>query len=339
MTYGKIWPAHPKPCPDELLSSWIVRVAQANGIKLQALSWQLFGNAVSPWNRDIDRTAPSWLISAFSKHTGQPYWDLFHTTLATYRTRLYRHRRLSGQLAWILPVNNHGMNRQSYGQQFCPKCLSEGPFPYFRKHWRIALFTYCPVHQIALHDACPNCQAPVVHYRGDFGKNLEDATPMNQCYLCGFDLATAKSEPVNFPSNELRCEFDQMLKSLLGPTSNTSKFDLSYFRVMHQLCRIMVSTANDGNLLDYLSEQIKLKIPHVPPAPIDVLRREERHRLLLSVLWLMLDLKNRLCMAWQTKAVQYNTLTKDFAEQPLWFSKIVRTCSSWRDRESRGHLY
>lgn len=335
MTYGKIWPAHPKPCPDELLSSWIVRVAQANGIKLQTLSWQLFGNAVSPWNRDIDRTAPSWLISAFSKHTGQPYWDLFHTTLATYRMRLYQHRRLSGQLAWILPVNNHGMNRQSYGQQFCPKCLSEGPFPYFRKHWRIALFTYCPVHQIALHDACPNCQAPIVHYRGDFRKNIEDAAPMNQCYLCCFDLATAKSEPVRFPNHELRFEYDQMLESLLSSISQTSQFDISYFRVMHQLCRIMGSKANRGRLCGYSAQQIDLELsPEMLSNPIEAIRRNDRHQLLLCSLWFMADLQNRLDAAWEAKAVRYNMLIKDFETLPKWYRLVVRPFSNWRKMKS-----
>lgn len=320
MTYGKIWPAHPKPCHDELLSSWIVRVAQANGIKLQTLCWQLFGNAVSPWNRDIDRTAPSWLLSAFSKHTGQPYWDLFHTTLATYRTRLYQHRRLSGQLAWVLPVNNHGMKRQSYGQQFCPKCLSEGPFPYFRKHWRIALFTYCPIHQIALHDACPNCQAPVVLYRGDFGKSLEDATPMNQCHLCGFDLSTAESVAINFPSDELRSEFDQMLQSLLESARLIKKYDLSYFRVMHHLCRIMGSRANNGKLVNFIANQVGL-VPNVVPtiSCIELLRQSERHKWLLLSVWILINPGTRITDAWQAKAVRLNLLSKDFKAPPEWY--------------------
>ena len=80
MLSGKMWPAHPKPLPDELLSSWIVRVAEANAIKLQTLSWMLFGNGVSPWNRDIDRNAPRWLIDVLCEHTGSSYgeqWEQF----------------------------------------------------------------------------------------------------------------------------------------------------------------------------------------------------------------------------------------------------------------------
>lgn len=73
MLSGKIWPAHPHPLPDELLTSWMVRLAEANGIRLQALSWMLFGNAHSPWNRDADRSAPKWLIKALSRYSGVGY--------------------------------------------------------------------------------------------------------------------------------------------------------------------------------------------------------------------------------------------------------------------------
>lgn len=37
MLSGEIWPAHPHPLPDEILSSWTLRVAAANGVRLQPL--------------------------------------------------------------------------------------------------------------------------------------------------------------------------------------------------------------------------------------------------------------------------------------------------------------
>ena len=125
MLSGKMWPAHPKPLPDELLSSWIVRVAEANAIKLQTLSWMLFGNGVSPWNRDIDRNAPRWLIDVLCEHTGSSYGEVFRMALVTYGGRLYPHRQAVGQLRWILPIRNYGMRHRAFGQQFCPECLAQ----------------------------------------------------------------------------------------------------------------------------------------------------------------------------------------------------------------------
>ena len=143
MTYGQVWPAHPKPLPDELLSSWFVRVAESNAIKLQTLSWMLFGYGKSPWNRDIDRLAPPWFLEAICAHTGIGYDEVYCTTLDSYCTRLYPKRQSSGQLRWVLPIVSHGAARQGFGMQFCPACLAQDAVPYFRKPWRLALFTYC----------------------------------------------------------------------------------------------------------------------------------------------------------------------------------------------------
>jgi len=333
MAYGRIWPVHPKPLPDELLSSWIVRVAQANGIKLQTLCWMLFGNEKSPWNRDIDRSAPPWLLQALSEHTGTNYWDIFHTTLATYRTRLYSRRQSSGQLRWILPVNNYGMRHTGFGQQFCPVCLATDPVAYFRKQWRIALFTYCPIHQVELHDACPSCAAPVVHYRGDFGKELDAAWPMFVCHACGFDLCKAELKPAYFPSDELHQMFDAMLESLCGPVAEAGKFNLGFFAVVHQFCRIMGMGQNQGKLLRYVLEQIGDPVSVMQPAgrvTIEERRRDERHWWLLCSLWLMIDLETRLRDAWGAKAVRYNLMVKDFRFRPAWYSDLVKRFSNWR---------
>lgn len=332
MVHGRIWPAHPKPLPDELLSSWIVRVAQENGIKLQTLCWMLFGNTRSPWNRDTDRTAPPWLIKALSQHTGTSYWDVLHTTLVTYRTRLYPYRQAVGQLRWVLPVRHYGMRYRGFGQQFCPICLATGPVPYFRKQWRIALFTYCPIHQVELYDACPECHAPVVHYRGDFGRELKDASPMYVCHACRTDLRLAEVRPAYFPSDELHQMFDKMLESLSRPQSEAGRFNLGFFAVVHQFCRVMGTKQNQGRLLRYLLEQIggPGTILSTGRVSIEERRRKERHSSLLCALWLMADLNGRLGDAWRAKAVRYNLMVKDFDELPNWYRAVVTHFSNWR---------
>lgn len=332
MVHGKIWPAHPKPCPDELLSSWIVRVAQENGIKLQTLSWMLFGNEQSPWNRDIDRTAPPWLLHAFSQHTGLTYWDLLHTTLVTYRTRLYPYRQDVGQLQWITPVRHYGMRYQAFGQQFCPACLANGAFPYFRKSWRVALFTYCPIHQVELHDECPECHAPVVHYRGDFGKEWEAAKRMHICPACAADLRLAELRQAYFPNKELHQLFDAMLWSLLGPANQAGRFNLGFFRVLHQMCRILESPQNRGKLATYLGHQlgVSLNIEYSKRWSFEQHRHEERHLRLLCTLWLMAELEERLGQAWRAKAVRYNLMSKDFGGPPKWYCTLVKKFSNWR---------
>lgn len=333
MAHGKVWPAHPKPLPDELLSSWIVRVAEANAIKLQTLSWMLFGNGRSPWNRDIDRSTPRWLIKALSQHTGTNYWDVFHTTLATYRTRLYPRRRAAGQLRWILPVGSYGMHRKAFGQQFCAECLATDAIPYFRKQWRVALFTYCPEHRIELHDACPGCGNSVVIFRGDFGRELRDARPMYVCHACGYDFRESERNSVCFPSEELCALFDNMLLSLNNPAGETERFDLGFYAVMHQLCRVMGMRQNGGELQGYVAERLQFSL--VPAllerTTVEQRRRNARHHVLLCALWLLEDMQPRLEKAWQAKAIRYNLMIRDFGDPPGWYRALVESFSDWRN--------
>jgi hypothetical protein len=228
MLSGKLWPAHPKPLPDELLSSWIVRIARANGVKLQTMTHQLFGDALTPWNRDIDRLAPKWLLKAVSGHTGTPYWDAYRTTLTCYRDRLYPKRLSSGQLRWILPLKLHSTNRQGYGLQYCPECLAEDVEPYFRRKWRVGFFTFCPNHKALIHDACPSCDSPVAFHRRDFGHGIDEAGEMYLCHACRFDLRRAPHMPAPVHDPEVFALHEEMLLALDKAVSETGRFDIGF---------------------------------------------------------------------------------------------------------------
>lgn len=333
MLSGKVWPAHPKPLPDELLSSWIVRVAEANAIKLQTLSWMLFGNRLSPWNRDIDRNAPQWLIDALCEHTGSSYWEVFRMTLVTYGGRLYPHRQAVGQLRWILPIRSYGMRHRAFGQQFCPECLARDAVPYFRKQWRVACFTYCPEHHVDLWDACPGCGLPIVGFRGDFGRELTNARPMHVCYSCGYDFREAPRKSAFFPNEELHQLFDGMLLSLSAPDSQAGQFDLGYYAVLHQFCRVMGMRQNQGRLQRFIEEQLDLPHFSLQQGRISIEQRShgERHRLMLCALWLMADLGCRLESAWLSKALRYNLMVRDFDDAPEWYLLLAERFSDWHN--------
>lgn len=332
MLSGKLWPAHPRPFLDELLTSWIVRVAEANGVRLQPLCWMLFGNARSPWNRDADRSAPSWLISAMSRHTGVDYWDVYRTTLTTYRGRLYAKRRASGHLFWVLPTRSYGMTREGFGMQFCPECLATDPVPYFRKHWRLALFTFCPIHDVQLYDACPACGLPVMYYRRDFGKELTEAGPICACYACGFDFRNATQAAPEFATLEIENLFREMLESLRAPSGQSGQFDLGFFTVLHQLIRIMGMRKNGDRFRRHIVGCIGCDLPTMQLGrnSIEFRTRLMRHYLISLGLWLFRDLRARLSEAWRVKAVRYNSLTKDLSASPGWYSVLVADFSDWR---------
>lgn len=332
MLSGKLWPAHPKPFSDEILSSWIVRVAEANGIKLQTLCWLLFGNDRSPWNRDIDRSAPKWLLHTICEHTGTNYWDAYHSTLTTYRNRLYPYRQTVGQLRWVLPIRAYGMKRHGGGIQFCPACLASDVVPYFRKVWRVALFTYCPIHQVMLHDACPACGVPIAFYRRDFGGKLDNLPPLCSCYACGFDFREAAREKATLPAEEIEKLFGAMLGFLLQPREPDKRFDMGFFAVLHQFCRVMGMHHNAGHLRGFVAGRLGVEMADIGLGRIAIEHRRitERHNLLLCALWLMVAPIERIQQAWEAKAVRYNLMLKDMDEVPTWFRQLAASCSRRR---------
>ena len=94
-----------KPQEDELLSSWLVRLAHGLNMKVQTLCNLEFGNQRQVWNRDIDRLGPPWLIETLSRRTGTPLRVAQQTTLRVYDGVLYRRFKSSGVLPWVLRLS------------------------------------------------------------------------------------------------------------------------------------------------------------------------------------------------------------------------------------------
>lgn len=224
------------------------------------------------------------------------------------------------------------MRHRAFGQQFCPECLTKDAILYFRKQWRVACFTYCPEHHVDLWDACPGCGLPIVGFRGDFGRELTNARPMHVCYSCGYDFRETPRESAFFPNEELHQLFDGMLLSLNAPNHQAGQFDLGYYAVMHQFCRVMGMRQNRGRLQRFIEEQLDLPHFFLQQGRISVEQRShgERHRLMLCALWLMAELGGWLGQARRTKAVRYNLMIKDFRLLPGRYSKVVENFSNWR---------
>lgn len=299
-------------------------MAEANGIKLQTLSWMLFGYGNSPWHRDVDRQPPARFLDIVCVHTGLSREDANHTTLGTYRGRLYPKPKSSGLLRWISPIISAGASRHGFGVHFCPECLAKDAVPYFRKHWRLALSTYCPDHDCFLYDACPACGAPVAFFRHDFGREISETRGIACCWKCEFDFRRAKRIPVVFPGNDVREIYGGMLASLTVLEAGGAQFCMGFFDVLHQLCRIMGMGENQGKLLAHVANRSGMPVPPITLGRISVEERRlaERYPLLLFSLWLMTDLENRLRAAWMAKAVRYNLMVKDFRNPPKWYSRL-----------------
>lgn len=162
-----IWPVHPHPLPDELLSSWMIRIARANGFKVHNFYALFFGRDRQIWNRDIDLHAPQWLLEGLSARTGTQPHRIYQTTLRAFESILFETYVEGGRNRWVLPLGIFHRVRKAYGQQFCPRCLGEDEVPYLRRAWRLAIVTVCAQHAIVLQDRCGSCGRALEPHRTD----------------------------------------------------------------------------------------------------------------------------------------------------------------------------
>ncbi|PPU93324.1 TniQ family protein [Xanthomonas oryzae pv. oryzae] len=333
---GDLWPAHPKPLPDELLSSWIARIACANGLKLQTFCDRVFGKEHQLWNRDIDRLAPPWLLALLARHTGTPIRTVRRTTLNIYRGWLFRERHSAGQLRWILPAGIYHRTRRRFGVQYCPQCLADDEEPYFRTRWRVAALTFCAGHRLRLHDRCPACAAPIVYHRRELGRpNVTEPGLLCLCHACNFDLR--KAERVGFLPYEasIGTELTEIAAHVAGRTTDLS---IGHMDVLHQLCKVMVSLRKSAQLGAFTAHAIgapDLAVPRGRQAfesrPI-----QERDHIIQLATWLLAAPQVRLDEAWRAKAVRYSDLVRDFPEASQWYLATVDTFNRGRTRRVKS---
>lgn len=328
-----LWPIRYKPLPDELLSSWLVRLAHGHGLKVQSFCNLIFGNYFQVWNRDIDRLAPDWLLQELCERTGTPPEVGFQTTLRSYEGWLYPKMRTSSTLQWITSLQLHHRKFEGFGIQFCPKCLEEDQEPYFRKAWRVSLNTICTKHDCMLHDRCPECGVGVAFHRLDM--KHPEFVPIESfatCHQCGFNLSRSGFEPVKCYNLEIgdwiRHLSNQFTTSLIAD----KLLKLDTFDVLHHLAMLLTSRYSTVRLHDFAFKQIKtpeIRL-HKGKAAFETRPLQERHHLMQLIAWLMDDLEEKLRLAWRLKAVRYNHLSKDFEGAPDWYLNIISKFADWR---------
>jgi hypothetical protein len=326
---GDALPSHPRRKPDELLSSWLVRLARANRIKVHALCARLGGNMAPVWNRDIDRMAPSWLIERLSTLTGRPSEEIYRTTLADLADKIDTDHHPNGNSTWILPLGIWHRQRLKFGLQFCPICLRTDEDPYIRRSWRLAFYTECEHHHTLLADRCLECGKPHAYFRGELGnRDIVAAPSMMFCSHCGFDLSLTPVERFEWPdwqtivavrNLQFMCDFGWA--TLDGRTFDTAT-DL--LLVMRQVITVLSSPTKDGQLYDAVADQIWPQGYEVLGCRGESYERRgvhERNRLFGMTVWLLQDWPDRFKMCLHYSGARRWGFVAHQPYLPEWFKK------------------
>lgn len=347
---GRYWPACPGPLPDELLSSWLVRLARANGQKLHtfcSLAWP----RKQIWNGDPDKNADPVIVVTLARRTGTTPERAWATTLAAYAGLLYLRHNAAGNTPWLMNIGVRHRLRRNAGLQFCPRCLATDPQPYFRRRWRLSWVTLCGTHGCGLLDRCPRCEAVVNFHRGELGqKERVEAGPLTLCHACGFDLREAEVRPVDdgaMPAFQARLLGGVERGWFEGIAYSHLYFDalrqvLTLLSSRHQLCgsagesvwqRMDLPEAERPRVLDRRDNRVDFDARVVG----------ERHDLLRLARWLLDDWPDRFVGFCRERRLWSSALLRDFPDAPHWFWSVVQehlyvVHSRWKDvHPASGH--
>lgn len=331
---GKLWPAHIKPKPDELLSSWLVRLSMSHSMKLHTFCSLAWSREKQIWNRDIDKCADHDVLSVIAAKTGTSNTRTLETTLAAYQGRLFEKHNPRGNTVWIMPVGIYHRTRRLYGLQFCPQCLSGDKKPYYRRSWRVAFITLCEQHRAVLHDRCPKCLHPVNFHRNEMGiRDKWAADSITLCHSCQHDLRTAPIVRVDAASHVLA--FQRRLTKALEcgsisiPNHGVVHSHL-YFVVLHQLMRIFAPGRPRTTLREIASRNYSIDLAQASPTDeasvgrdIERLPVQERMSLVQVTAHLLNDWPHEFIGFCRGQRIWSATLLRDLEHPPFWYWKVV----------------
>ena len=172
---GQGWPVVVPPAPGELLSSWLHRLALANGVPPQYFG-QVLGVAGGDWSAKLDRDLPGRVLDLLVERTRLPVEDIDGLALISDPLARLRVRQITRT------GDDHTSTARVNRLQYCPACLKEDHAPFFRRGWTLATRVSCIRHGCRLRDHCPTC-------RGDITPSRQNRLlPQHFCVWCDADL-------------------------------------------------------------------------------------------------------------------------------------------------------
>lgn len=267
---------------DELFSTWLVRVAFAQGcdpLVLAALLWPKW----RAWTIDLDRGLSIDRLRVLSSISGADVAVLEAASLKA--IAMATGATLTSEVAilpWILALGSRN-RRRSGGLQYCPICLAADRLPFFRLQWRLAWHTGCPRHGNALLDRCGHCGRPVEPHRLSLSQRI-----LSICSSCGRDLRTCLPGQADGQAMTLQILADDVVKCCYGKYNYTALpssewFALSRYFLMLVRAAIRYQPSNLADFLTALGVEIKTIPPAATGLAFELLPVGERAMLLAAV--------------------------------------------------------
>lgn len=315
-------PVRPAPFPDELLSSWLQRVAHGNVVRLSYLALRAFGDS-NFWQRDPDRLLPHDQALALSDLTGVKPAQVHSLTMQAYVGQLYRSLPAHAQVSWVTPLRRQGYLRRAPGLVWCPVCLKE--HPYVRRHWRLSCALVCAEHGVLLEEACPHCAAPFAPLRHDLGKGrhwIHAELPFRHCSTCGGCLDGAGTPaPASLLAAQRWLDTGLASREMTWPDGRPVA-TVDAFAALHQLALVV---RRPGLAAQLDREGLPSPVGRLdrPNLTLEDHGMADRRALLARVTWLVQEWPARLLALAGPAGLTRRPLMANFPDAPAWFDQVA----------------
>lgn len=327
----RVMPAYCWPMPDELLSSWLSRMAYDHG-----MSTKDFCDAIMPGSSkkyDIDRYLSEDNIKALASHTNCDPALIRATTLNSYIGKVFG-KRTNGTLAWLMTGSGQG-TRSNFSSRlmYCPNCLLDKP--YYRKKWRLAASFVCTECGCYLIDSCPHCGQGNSFVDKDCENHLYSDIKqyMIICHHCGEDVT--ECERVQAPANVVQAQkaIYEVIEN--GPVNKTMISSESYFNAIYGLCRyLLVARSDTMSSRSFITAAFrgagiikKRIILRYEAFYLDKLPAMKRADLLAVATWLLDEWPNRFIELCRKSRLSFNQLQSHYTYPESWFTKQLKKLS------------
>jgi hypothetical protein len=300
------WQFNLPPLSDELLSSWLIRNAIANGSDPAYFSIAVWGKWRA-WTVDFDRQTPVNKLQMLSRSSGIDEHILQSLTLLpTIEKILPNKPNTNTSWQWVVPTG--GRNRTKInGLHYCPICLSHKTH-YFNKSGRLAWNTTCPIHLCQLVSHCPQCHTTISPHLVTY-----DNSNLHLCVCCGFNLrnrSTIKGNNdvialQNLLNNALIDKYTEKL-----PLGSKELGDL--FGIVHFFMVFFLSIYKNKLITESLSKKLNVDLsPQKSTLMMEQRTNTERHALMLATSQLLKFSKCELINLFLSLNITQETFMRD----------------------------
>lgn len=272
--------------PDELISSWLIRAALAQGCDPSVLT-HLIWPGWRIWTRDPDRGFTALQLQSLRTYTHLEPQAAHQATLQPLMERVLQPLPQRAVWPWTLALGSRNRTRRG-GLQYCPACLAEDQYPYLRMSARLAWHTVCPDHGILLLDRCPACQQPIEPHRHE----AITGGRLHHCATCLSDLRRKVRLGTALKPASFQALADGVIRDGQGSVGPNKVVSTEWFATARYFLGVLRKVANGraGRLIPVLNTLGVVTRRLVSPPTgltLETLRTHERHNLLTEVGTLM----------------------------------------------------